>query len=250
MNLCLLPNVDLKTSKQEVDEKCVGKFDKWLNTSPYGIWVTKFAAKQPHAECKYRHCCQKFNYDLNSTSSNIIKHLKRHHKLDYDLFSKKFLNSHRALASFSNVLSPQWKPFPLRKELIAFSWTYKSKLRQLNFFVATIAPFSAAETLDSKKLLTVADARNGNFVYSCKSRVRLLGLYHQGVEIQLEETLTPSASVNIPLDIRSSADNRSSLAVLVSFCPDMNQGTNILTNTSASFPPNMECLLWVMLELF
>lgn len=107
MNLCLLPNVDLKASKQEVDEKYVGKFDKWLNTSPYGIWVTKFAAKQPYAECKYRHCCQKFNYDLNSTSSNIIKHLKRHHKLDYDLFSKKFLNSHRALASFSNVLSPQ-----------------------------------------------------------------------------------------------------------------------------------------------
>lgn len=196
MNLCLLPNVDLKASKPEVDEKYVGKFDRWLNTSPYGIWATKFAAKQPYAECKYRHCRQKFNYDLNSTSSNIIKHLKRHHKLDYDLFSKKLLNSHRTLASFSNALSPQRKPFPLRKELIAFLWTYKSKLRQLNFFVATIVPFSAAEALEFKELLTVAGARNNDFAYYRKSLVRLLGPYHQGVEIQSEEALTASASVN------------------------------------------------------
>ncbi|CDO95904.1 unnamed protein product [Kluyveromyces dobzhanskii CBS 2104] len=121
------------------------RFNAWLSSSPYAIWVTKVKDESPFAVCKYDKCEHRFTLDGNPTSSNIVRHLGRQHNHDYELFRKRLVNEQRVLDSFPTVDSSQSKPIAITKKFLQFLSLNHSKLRILNMFIEGFIPFSMIE---------------------------------------------------------------------------------------------------------
>lgn len=156
------------TERTSLRDRPPEKFAAWLKMSPYGIWVTKYAASEPYAICKYDDCEHLFTYEGNPTSSSIIAHLRRNHEQDFYLFQNKLKTVQPQLSKFESVFSLNNKPFRYRRELINFMSANQLRINQLNLFIETIIPFSTAEDPAFKKLLDCSGARNRDYICSRK----------------------------------------------------------------------------------
>ncbi|KAL2709715.1 hypothetical protein KLU848_1629 [Kluyveromyces marxianus] len=139
------PSLVVRPAEENISREVEKRFNAWLSSSPYAIWVTKVKCRSPFAMCKYNNCQHKFNLSENCTSSNIARHLKRQHNRDYELFSKYLSTKQPVLESFSYVDSNQPKPIPFTKKFLQFLSLNHSKLRILNMFIEGFIPFSAIE---------------------------------------------------------------------------------------------------------
>lgn len=225
MNPFEKPDVATNTERTHLGDLPSEKFNAWLKTSPYGIWVTKYAASEPYAICKYADCEHLFTYEGNPTSSNIIAHLRRKHDQDFELFQKKLKTVQPQLSEFKSVLSLNSKPFRYRRELINFMSANELRINQLNLFIETIIPFSTAEAPAFRKLLECSGAKNRDYICSRKGLVNMMERYEEQFNLQMRAVLEKSFNYNILLDMWTSSNQKSYLAVIVSFCPNL-QGDN------------------------
>lgn len=230
MNPFTKPSVATKADRNLLGDRFSEKFGVWLKNSPYGVWVTKHAAEEPYAVCKYGNCERLFSYEGNPDSSNIIAHLRRNHKHDFELFQTKLGKLQPKLSEFRSVLSQNRKPFPFRRELIHFMTANELKINQLNLFIETIIPFSTAEAPAFKKLLVCSGARDRDYICSRKELVNMMIKYEEEFDSQMKEALAKSFNYNILLNIWTSSNQRTYLAVIVSFCPNLRRGKDKLTS--------------------
>ncbi|QLG71670.1 hypothetical protein HG535_0C00160 [Zygotorulaspora mrakii] len=156
------------------------------------MWVTKYTAEEPYAICKHSDCEHLFSHDGNTTSSNIIAHLRRNHKGDFELFQNKLRNMQPQITDFKGVISTNCKPFAFRKELLHFMSVNELKITLLNFFIETIIQFSTAEAPAYKKLLYSAYVRNGDYIRSRKGLVNLMIKYDEEFNHQMRDVLATS----------------------------------------------------------
>ncbi|QLL30217.1 hypothetical protein HG536_0A00340 [Torulaspora globosa] len=238
------------TTERNVPESDLAKLESWLKTSPYRIWVTKYAAPEPHAICKYGDCRHVFTLKGNPTSFNIIVHLRRNHRQDFELFSTKLKKSQPQLSDIKGVLSINKKPFGLRRELLNFMYANELRINQLNLFIETIIPFSTAEAPAFKKLLECSGARSHNYISSRKGLVSTMEKYEEQFNLQMRDTLRKSLNYNIILDMWTSSNQKSYLAILVSFCPNLRRGRDRLTirDVTTNGTPNVHIIDFVDLS--
>lgn len=250
MNPLDKPNIDPGADRTLLGKEYSEKFDVWLKSSPYGVWVTKYTAKEPYAVCKYKNCGHLFSYEGNPTSSNIITHLRRNHRHDFELFQRKVNGIQPELSEFKGVLSINKKPFPIRRELTSFMFSNRLKISQLNLFIETIIPFSTAEAPAFRQLLDCWGAKNRAYIRSRKGLISLMERYEKELNAQMKAALSKSFNYNILLDMWSSSSQRSYLAVIVSFCPNLsgNEGKLTLQDVITDKTPNAHVIDFVDLS--
>ncbi|CUS22373.1 putative transposase of the Rover hAT-like DNA transposon [Lachancea quebecensis] len=231
INPCAQPNLDPTIHELQHDPKAYAKFHNWLRLSPYGVWVTKIARAQPYAQCKYSHCQLRFKFDGHANTSNIIKHMRRRHKDDYELFNtllgrpqrRSGVNGGVATASANSatnsVLAPSRKPFAMRKELVPLVQNKLPPAKQLNFFVDTLLPLSAAGAFS--QFLSACNLNYADVVLSADEMVLKLDEYHHEFEEQLKQALSDTQDINVLVETWSSPSGEALLAVMASFCPNL-----------------------------
>ncbi|QLQ81637.1 hypothetical protein HG537_0F03980 [Torulaspora globosa] len=243
------PNI-ADIDEQEVPASDLAKLEAWLKTSPYRIWVTKYAAPEPHAICKYSDCRHVFTLKGNPTSSNIIVHLRRNHRQDFELFNMKLEKIQPLLNEFHEALPAAKKPFGLRRELLNFMCANELRINQLNFFIEAIIPFSTAEIPAFKKLFEYSGARSRNYISLRKELVSTMEKYEEQFNLQMRDTLRKSLNFNIILDMWTSSNEESYLVILVSFCPNLRRGRDRLTirDVTTNGTPNVHIIDFVDLS--
>ncbi|CEP60984.1 putative transposase of the Rover hAT-like DNA transposon [Lachancea lanzarotensis] len=230
VNPCLSPNLDSSVRNDgDVDPKTAARFDNWLRLSPFGIWVTKYPTSKPYAQCKYSQCRLQFKFDGHANTSNIIKHMRRRHKEDYELFvsllgrdqkQKGTTSSHgNAFDQQTHNSSAPRKAFSLRKELAPLLQNKQFPQKQLNVFIDSLLPLSTANSF--AQFLKACNFSNGEFLLTPDDMILKLDEYFHEFEAQLKETLQSSTLVNLVLDTWTSPENRVYLALMVSFCPNL-----------------------------
>lgn len=118
---CSMPNVNPEPKKLIVEENIFQKLERWLQFSPFRIWISKFGDNDPYAQCIYSHCHNGFRFYSIPTFSYIVEHFKTKHKPDYTKFYVKLYSRQNGLSSFKNVISVNQKPFKLCLDLLVFS---------------------------------------------------------------------------------------------------------------------------------
>lgn len=228
----------------------IEKLQTWLKASPYRIWVTKYVASEPYAICKYDNCRHVFTLKGNPTSSNIIVHLKRNHRQDFELFHKKLKGVQPQLSECGGVFSINKKPFGFRPELLNFMCANELRINQLNLFIETIIPFSSAEAPAFRKLLECSGARSHDYISSRKGLVSMMEKYEEQFNLQMGDTLRKSFNFNVLLDMWTSSNQKSYLAILVSFCPNLRRGKEKLTirDVTTNGTPNVHIIDFVDLS--
>ncbi|QLL31758.1 hypothetical protein HG536_0B06240 [Torulaspora globosa] len=237
-------------TEQTLSERDQEKFERWLKTSPYRIWVTKYAAPEPHAICKYGDCGHVFTFKGNSTSSNIIVHLRRNHRHDFELFDRKLKGIQLQLSDFNESLSINEKPFGFRLELINFLCANELIINQLNLFIEAFIPFSTAEAPAFRKLLNCPGARGHDYISSRKRLISMMEKYEEQFNLQMRDTLGKSLNFNVLLYMWTSSNQKSYLAILVSFCPNLRRGRDRLTvrNVTTEGTPSVHIIDFVDLS--
>ncbi|CUS24996.1 putative transposase of the Rover family [Lachancea quebecensis] len=224
INPCKIPNENYESNETVSDEVVAKKFESWLSTSPFNIWFIKYSGKEPYARCKYDHCCKEFNFSTNPTSFNLIKHLKTNHNFDYKKFYSKIDPKKHDLRSKKKYYSEAQKPFTLCASFVEFHKRKSTMIKELNFFVDNLLPFSLVESQSFRDILSLGTGKNKDqFTFSRKVLVKEIKNYHDQFEKQLRFTLERTSKVNILLDIWTSAISKSYLAILVSFCPNLDR---------------------------
>ncbi|SCU87239.1 putative transposase of the Rover1 hAT-like family [Lachancea dasiensis] len=256
MNPCLKPTLDTSIKDDSLNPKTAARFDNWLRLSPFGIWVTKYATSKPYAQCKYSHCQLQFKFDGHANTSNIIKHMKRRHKDDYQLFisllgrdqnrktssaaiGNTFENSANGSASGSIATR---KAFTMRKELAPFLNSKQFPQRQLNVFIDSLLPLSTASSF--AQFLKACNFNNAEFLLTPDDLVLKLDEYYHEFQTQLKETLAATSMVNVILDVWSGTGNKMFVAIMVSFCPNLTLVDQVLKRESitAKTGPNVHVL--------
>ena len=184
------------------------RFNAWLSSSPYAIWVTKVKDESPFAVCKYEKCEHRFTLDGNPTSSNIVRHLRRQHNRDYELFRKRLVNEQRVLDSFPTVHSSQSKPIAFTKKFLQFLSLNHSKLRILNMFIEGFIPFSMIEAEGMKDVLSVFSTAGLPIISSRKGLVSLLSSCEKAFNEQLKHSMRYSNHFNILIDMWTSSNQK------------------------------------------
>ncbi|SCU96680.1 putative transposase of the Rover1 hAT-like family [Lachancea meyersii CBS 8951] len=229
INPCLSPNLDTSIRDDELDPKTAARFDNWLRLSPFGIWVTKYATSKPYAQCKYSQCRLQFKFDGHANTSNIIKHMRRRHKEDYELFVSLLGRDHKqktavaptgsAFDAQSAQASAPRKAFSVRKELTPLLQNKQFPQKQLNVFIDSLLPLSTANSF--AQFLKACSFNNSDFLLTPGDMVLKLDEYFHEFEAQLKETLNFTSNINLVLETWASQDNKLFLAVMVSFCPNL-----------------------------
>ncbi|QEU61072.1 hypothetical protein KDRO_D07700 [Kluyveromyces lactis] len=221
------PSLVTRTREDNISGEVEKRFNTWLSSSPYAIWVTKVKDKSPFAVCKYDNCQHRFTLGGNPTSSNIVRHLRRQHNRDYELFGKRLASKQRVLDSFPTVHSSKSKPIPFTKKFLQFLSLNHSKLRILNMFIEGFIPFSMIELEGMKDILSVFSTAGLPIISSRKGLVSLLSLYEKEFNEQLKHAMRYSNHFNILIDMWTSSNQKSYLAVMASFCPNLNQKSRL-----------------------
>ncbi|SCV01976.1 putative transposase of the Rover1 hAT-like family [Lachancea mirantina] len=216
------PSLVVNSSLNDADTQVIEKFNIWLLSSPFQIWVTKVGDNPPYAICKFDNCRRKFTFQGNSTSFNIAKHLKRQHEADYELYQKILRRSQRTLESSSSASSNHEGPSGLTKRLLQFLSVHKLTLSQLNVFIEGFIPFSLVESHAMGVFLKSLNTSDCPTLLSSEELVSLLREYEIELNNQLKHTMSYSSNFNILIDMWTSSSQKSYLAVLVSFCPNVN----------------------------
>lgn len=217
------PSLVVRPAEDNISSEVEKRFNAWLSSSPYAIWVTKVKCGSPFAMCKYNKCQHKFNLSEDCTSSNIARHLKQQHYRDYELFSKYLSTKQPALESVSYVDSNQPKPIPFNKKFLQFLSDNHSELRILNMFIEGFIPFNAIELEGMKDVLSVLDDIGLPIIASRKGLVSLLSSYEKEFNEQLKHAMKFSNHINILIDMWTSSNKKSYLAVMAAFCPNLKQ---------------------------
>ncbi|CEP63182.1 putative transposase of the Rover hAT-like DNA transposon [Lachancea lanzarotensis] len=224
MNPCKIPNLNYKSNETASDEVLAKKFESWLSTSPFRIWFTKHSGNKLYAQCKYDHCRKTFSFSRNRNSSGMVKHLETNHSSDYEKFNSQINSKQNELTNTDNFGFEARKPFKFCTSFIDF---YKSKpivIKELDFFVENLLPFNSVESQSFRDLIGLVSGNNKRpFIFSRKSMIKELTNYHDQFEKQLRFTLKRTSKINIQLDIWTSGLNKSYLAILVSFCPNLDR---------------------------
>lgn len=231
INPCSQPNLDPNVNELHHDPKAYAKFHNWLRLSPYGVWVTKIARAQPYAQCKYSHCQLRFKFDGHANTSNIIKHMRRRHKDDYELFNTLLGRPQRrsgaggvtATASLNlaanTALASSRKPFAMRKELAPLVQNKLPPAKQLNFFVDTLLPLSTAGAFS--QFLSACNLNHADIVLPAEEMVLKLDEYHREFEEQLKQALSDTENINVLIETMPSPSGEALLVVMASFCPNL-----------------------------
>ncbi|SCV05254.1 putative transposase of the Rover1 hAT-like family [Lachancea nothofagi CBS 11611] len=257
INPCLKPNLDLSIKDDDVDPKTAARFDNWLRLSPFGIWVSKFATSKPYAQCKYSHCQLQFKFDGHANTSNIIKHMKRRHKDDYELFISllgRDQNRKPTAVARNNVFDQSSatnaatrKALAVRKELAPFLQNKQFPQKQLNVFIDSLLPLSTASSF--VQFLKACNFSSTEFILSPEDMVLKLDEYFHEFEIQLKETLKCTSLVDVILQTWSSSENKSFLAVMVSFCPNLVLEDQILKRESITVKAGLNVHVLDLIEI-
>ncbi|SCV05731.1 putative transposase of the Rover1 hAT-like family [Lachancea nothofagi CBS 11611] len=216
------PSISGSTQQIGISNQDKKRFETWLTTSPWRIWVTKVYSQHPFALCKFDKCEHRFTLHGNPTSSNIIRHLKRQHNNDYELFFTGLKGKQKTLEAFSAVRTIVSKPFPFAKRFLKFLSLNNSKLHLLNVFIEGFIPFSLVESQGFRLLLDNYNSVGRSSISSRKGLVSLLAQYETEFSLQLKQTLRQSSNFNLLIDMWTSSNQRSYLAVMVCFCPNLN----------------------------
>ncbi|SCV04238.1 putative transposase of the Rover1 hAT-like family [Lachancea nothofagi CBS 11611] len=216
------PSISGSTQQIDIGDQDKKKFETWLTTSPWRIWVTKVYSQHPFALCKFDECEHRFTFHGNPTSSNIIRHLKRQHNNDYELFFKGLKGKQKPLETFSAVRTIVSKPFPFAKRFLKFLSLNNSKLHLLNVFIEGFIPFSLVESQGFRLLLDNYNSLGRSSASSRKGLVNLLAQYETEFSLQLKQTLRQSSNFNLLIDTWTSSNQKRYLTVMVCFCPNLN----------------------------
>ncbi|SCU92460.1 putative transposase of the Rover1 hAT-like family [Lachancea sp. 'fantastica'] len=253
VNPCLSPNLETSIRNDgEVDPKTAARFDNWLRLSPFGIWVTKYPTSKPYAQCKFSQCRLQFKFDGHANTSNIIKHMRRRHKEDYELFvsllgrdqkQKSTTSSHgNAFDQQAQHSSAPRKAFSLRKELAPLLQNKQFPQKQLNVFIDSLLPLSTAGSF--AQFLKACNFSNSEFLLTPDDMILKLDEYFHEFEAQLKEILQSTTLVNLLIDTWTSPENRVYLALMVSFCPNLALEDQVLKRDSITLKsgPNVHVL--------
>ena len=220
------------------------KFNSWLSSSPYVVWVTKVKDKSPYATCKFDKCEHRFTLHGNPTSSNIVRHLKRKHSIDYERFQAGLANANKekspgkSNAQDGRDISESMFLGRLTTKFQEFLTINADALRELNELIAGLIPFS------SNKACSKVNPRNNgglNFLDATanseserrhvefslsprESRTQLLRQYEKHFNEQLKDDMQKSSNISIFIENWiSSSTGRSHFIVLACFCPCFNK---------------------------
>lgn len=120
------------------------------------------------------------------------------------------------------------------------------RIQLLNVFIEGFIPFSFVETPVLKTLLNAHDVKGNMVISSRKGLVRLLAQFEEEFNQQLMHALRYSHNINLLLDMWTSTSQKSYLAVIVSFCPNLDRKSPLmLEDITTGRNPNTHILDFV-----